>query len=223
MLEPAAKPLHLLDVFLRPHSGVNDVESPLEYQQAVWFQKLFSILVRVQIERSSTSDSSVWLSQPECEDVQRSMATDVRGPVSSIFKRGGNKQETSAAPQQLGTEQQELEQKLDELEAVWSIPKQGWVLMNSWPTPSRQTAPLTRPRAAEQKCQWLYGRKTAPPSWSLCLVASCCSTWVCAWALWRFRLLLQAHNAFMHCCRLQLERQASFTPRGGNVSHSDQT
>ena len=59
------------------------------------------------------------------------MASEVRGPVSSIFKRGGNKQETSSAPQQLATEQQELDQKLDELEAVWSLPKQGWVFMNS--------------------------------------------------------------------------------------------
>ena len=37
------------------------------------------------------------------------------------------------------------------------------------------------------------------------------------------RLLFQAHNALMHRCRLQLERQASFAPRGSNVSHSDQT
>ena len=52
------------------------------------------------------------------------MVVGVRGPVSGIFKRG-YKQETNIAPQQLATEQQELDQKLDELEAVWSIPKQA--------------------------------------------------------------------------------------------------
>ena len=45
--------------------------------------------------------------------------------MSSIFKRGGSKQETSADPQQLVTEQQQLDTKLDELEAVWAVPKEG--------------------------------------------------------------------------------------------------
>ncbi len=48
-----------------------------------------------------------------------------KGPTSSIFKRGGNKQETSADPKQLVTEQQQLDEKLDELEKVWKEPKGG--------------------------------------------------------------------------------------------------
>ena len=53
------------------------------------------------------------------------MVDALKGSVSSIFKRGGNKQETNAAPEQLATEQQKLDKKLDELEVVWSLPKQA--------------------------------------------------------------------------------------------------
>ncbi|KAK9826601.1 hypothetical protein WJX74_004882 [Apatococcus lobatus] len=60
------------------------------------------------------------------------MVDAAKGPVSSIFRRGGNKQETSAAPEQLATERQELDRQLDELEAVWSIPKQGDVSIALW-------------------------------------------------------------------------------------------
>ena len=53
------------------------------------------------------------------------MEDAAKAPMSSIFKRGGNKQETSADPQRLVTEQEELNTKLDELEEVWEAPKQG--------------------------------------------------------------------------------------------------
>lgn len=80
---------------------------------------------RVQIDLALSVLAKTWSKSLDVH--RRIMDIRVRGSVSSIFKRGGNKQETTTAPQQLAPEQQELDQKLDELEAVWSLPKQGWV------------------------------------------------------------------------------------------------